>query len=62
MCFVLGCILTKSKKLVVIGDRAMAVFDDTMDWEHKLAIYDHAIDMDETPPVPQKPHLGRYEK
>ena len=51
----------KEQKLVVIGDRAMAVFDDTMDWEHKLAIYDHAIDMDETPPVPQKSEV-RYEK
>ena len=51
----------KEQKLVVIGDRAMAVFDDTMDWEHKLAIYDHAIDMGETPPVPQKSEV-RYEK
>ena len=45
----------------MIGDRAMAVFDDTMDWKHKLAICDHAIDMDETPPVPQKAEV-RYEK
>ena len=51
----------KEQKLVVIGDRAMAVFDDTMDWKHKLAICDHAIDMDETPPVPQKAEV-RYEK
>ena len=51
----------KEQKLVVIGDKAMAVFDDTMDWEHKLAIYDHAIDMDETPPVPEKSEV-RYEK
>ncbi|MGB2271181.1 MAG: Gfo/Idh/MocA family protein, partial [Candidatus Micropelagos thuwalensis] len=51
----------KEQKLVVIGDKAMAVFDDTMDWDQKLAIYDHAIDMDETPPVPQKSEV-RYEK
>jgi predicted dehydrogenase len=51
----------KEQKLVVIGDKGMAVFDDTMDWEQKLAIYDHAIDMDETPPVPQKSEV-RYEK
>ena len=44
----------KEHKLVVIGDKAMAVFDDTMDWDQKLAIYDHAIVIDETPPVPQK--------
>ena len=51
----------KEQKLVVIGDKAMAVFDDTMDWEQKLAIYDHAIDMDATPPVTQKSEV-RYEK
>lgn len=51
----------KEQKLVVIGHKAMAVFDDTKDWEHKLAIYDHAIDMDETPPVPEKSEV-RYEK
>lgn len=51
----------KEQKLVVIGDKAMAIFDDTMDWEQKLAIYDHAIDMDETPPVPDKSEV-RYEK
>ena len=26
----------KEQKLVVIGDKAMAVFDDTMDWESKI--------------------------
>ena len=51
----------KEQKLVVIGDEGVAVFDDTMDWDQKLAIYDHAIDMDETPPVPQKSEV-RYEK
>ena len=51
----------KEQKLVVIGDKAMAVFDDTMDWEQKLAIYGHAIDMGETPPVPQKSEV-RYEQ
>ena len=33
----------KEQKLVIIGDKATAVFDDTMDWSQKLAIYDHAI-------------------
>ena len=51
----------KEQKLVVIGDKAMAVFDDTMDWEQKLAIYDHAIDMDQTPPMPKKSEV-RYKK
>ena len=44
----------KEQKLVIIGDKATAVFDDTMDWSQKLAIYDHVINMNETPPVPQK--------
>ena len=30
----------------MIGDKGMAVFDDTKDWDQKLAIYDHVIDMD----------------
>jgi UDP-2-acetamido-3-amino-2,3-dideoxy-glucuronate N-acetyltransferase len=51
----------KEQKLVVIGHRAMAVFDDTMDWDQKLAVYDHIIDMGENPPVPQKSEV-RYEK
>ena len=45
----------------MIGDKGMAVFDDTKDWDQKLAIYDHAIDMDETPPAPQKLEV-RYDK
>lgn len=51
----------KEQKLVVIGDRGMAVFDDTMDWDQKLAVYDHEIDMQVSPPVPQKADV-RYEK
>ena len=51
----------KEQKLVVIGDKGMAVFDDTMDWDQKLAVYDHVIDMHETPPVPQKSEV-RFEK
>lgn len=44
----------KEQKLVVIGDKAMAVFDDTLEWRQKLAVYEHEIDLAETPPVPQK--------
>jgi predicted dehydrogenase len=51
----------KEQKLVVIGDKAMAVFDDTMNWDQKLAVYDHVIDIGETPPVPQKSEV-RFEK
>ena len=35
----------KEQKLVVIGDSAMAVFDDTQPWEQKLALYHHNIDL-----------------
>jgi predicted dehydrogenase len=35
----------KEQKLVVIGESAMAVFDDTQPWEQKLALYRHNIDL-----------------
>ena len=33
----------KEQKLVVVGDRQMAVFDDTLPWEEKLCLYPHTI-------------------
>jgi UDP-2-acetamido-3-amino-2,3-dideoxy-glucuronate N-acetyltransferase len=33
----------KEQKLVVVGDRKMAVFDDTAAWEKKLMLYGHQI-------------------
>ncbi len=33
----------KEQKLVVVGDRSMAVFDDSEPWESKLALYPHEI-------------------
>lgn len=33
----------KEQKLVVIGNKAMAVFDDTKPWEQKLSIYHHML-------------------
>jgi acetyltransferase-like isoleucine patch superfamily enzyme len=44
----------KEQKLVVIGDRAMAVFDDGQPWSRKLLIYPHRIEWREAMPVPQK--------
>ena len=42
----------KEQRLVVVGDKAMAVFEDTQpDWDKKLAIYYHKVDM--TGPVPK---------
>ena len=44
----------KEQKLVVVGDRAMAVFDDGQPWSDKLLLYPHRIDWRETMPVPQR--------
>ena len=44
----------KEQKLVVIGDKAMAVFDDTVGWESALALYRHRFESDQVPPVPNK--------
>jgi predicted dehydrogenase/acetyltransferase-like isoleucine patch superfamily enzyme len=42
----------KDQKLVVVGDRKMAVFDDTRPWEEKLLIYPHEIKWRNNIPVP----------
>ncbi len=42
----------KEQKLVVIGDRAMAVFDDGQEWGEKLLVYPHRIEWRESLPVP----------
>lgn len=51
----------KEQKLVVVGDRAMATFDDSEPWESKLAVYDQSVDWlgqhpvaTRVPPVYQK--------
>ena len=44
----------KEQKLVVIGESAMAVFDDTQPWEKKLALYRHNIDL-----TGEAPNLGK---
>ena len=44
----------KEQKLVVIGDRAMAVFDDSQGWGEKLLLYPHRIEWRERIPVPQR--------
>ncbi len=44
----------KEQKLVVIGDRAMAVFDDGQPWSRKLLLYPHQIEWREALPVPQR--------
>lgn len=44
----------KEQKLVVSGDRCMAVFDDTEDWAGKLKLYAHSIEWKHDMPVPSK--------
>ena len=33
----------RERRLTVIGDKAMAVFDDVAPWSEKLAVYDHKV-------------------
>lgn len=44
----------KEQKLVVVGEKKMAVFSDTEDWENKLLVYPHSIGWENNIPVPQK--------
>ncbi len=44
----------KEQKLVVVGDRKMAVFDDTKPWRDKLLLYSHAIRWENNIPLPDK--------
>ena len=44
----------KEQKLVVVGTRKMAVFNDTNPWEEKLLIYPHEINWQDNMPVPTK--------
>jgi acetyltransferase-like isoleucine patch superfamily enzyme len=44
----------KDQKLVVVGDRKMAVFDDTQPWNNKLLLYPHEINWQNHIPVPAK--------
>lgn len=44
----------KEQKLVVVGDKAMAVFNDGEPWERKLLLYPHRIDWRDGVPTPEK--------
>jgi len=44
----------KDQKLVVVGDRKMAVFDDTQPWDDKLLLYPHQIQWKNHMPVPTR--------
>jgi len=44
----------KEQRLVVVGDAAMAVFDDAQPWEKKLTLYQHRVAWKEGRPEPVK--------
>ena len=44
----------KEQKLVVVGERGMAVFDDGLDWPMKLKLYPHEVKWVDGFPEPQK--------
>lgn len=44
----------KEQNLVVVGDRKMAVFNDTLPWSKKLCLYPHQIKWEKNIPVPTK--------
>jgi len=50
----------KDQKLVVVGDRKMAVFDDTQPWDNKLLLYPHEIKWQSNIPVPAKAEPERF--
>jgi UDP-2-acetamido-3-amino-2,3-dideoxy-glucuronate N-acetyltransferase len=44
----------KEQKLVVVGDRKMAVFNDTLGWKDKLLLYPHEIKWKNSLPISKK--------
>jgi len=44
----------KEQMLVVVGDRKMAVFNDTVPWEEKLQLYPHSVEWSGNVPVANK--------
>jgi len=44
----------KEQKLVVVGEKQMAVFDDTVPWEEKLQLFPHSIDWQDNIPIAHK--------
>jgi len=51
----------KEQKLVVVGNKKMAVFDDTLPWEDKLLLYPHEIRWQQNFPVLSKAEPERVE-
>jgi len=51
----------KEQKLVVVGDRRMAVFDDTQPWPDKLLVYEHSINWQGNIPIPEKAEAVKFD-
>ena len=51
----------KEQKLVLVGDRKMAVFDDTQPWGDKLLLYPHKINWQNNLPIPDKGEAERID-
>jgi len=51
----------KEQKLVVVGKKAMASFDDTKPWGEKLALYRHVVQSSETLPSLEKAEVEYVE-
>jgi UDP-2-acetamido-3-amino-2,3-dideoxy-glucuronate N-acetyltransferase len=49
----------KEQKLIVVGDRKMAVFDDTVAWPEKLRLYPHTIEWKDHIPLANKADAER---
>ena len=49
----------KEQKLVVVGDKKMAVFNDTVAWSEKLHLYPHTVEWRENMPVATKGEAER---
>jgi UDP-2-acetamido-3-amino-2,3-dideoxy-glucuronate N-acetyltransferase len=50
----------KEQKLVIVGDRKMAVFDDTKPWTDKLHLYSHTIRWENNLPVTDRGEPERF--
>jgi UDP-2-acetamido-3-amino-2,3-dideoxy-glucuronate N-acetyltransferase len=44
----------KEQKLIVVGEKSMAVFDDSLPWNEKLKIYPHQVNWVNGVPTPEK--------
>jgi len=51
----------KEQRLVVVGERAMVVFDDTAPWENKLLMYSHKIEWQGQTPIINKAEAEHIE-